>query len=98
MAASLENPEEALEQKHMDLAASIQAATEEIMLKLTRNIAKITGQNNLCLAGGVALNCVANGKMLETSAMQKRHRYNRRQGGRRRGAMNSTLCLPYVQK
>ena len=63
-------PEEALEQKHMDLAASIQTATEEIMLKLTRNIAKITGQNNLCLAGGVALNCVANGKILRDSAFK----------------------------
>ena len=56
--------EELLDQKHMDLAASIQAATEEIMLRLTRSIAKSTGIKNLCLAGGVALNCVANGKIL----------------------------------
>ena len=48
----------------MDLAASIQAVTEEIVLRLTRSLAKETGQKNLCLAGGVALNCVANGKIL----------------------------------
>ena len=48
----------------MDLAASIQAVTEEIVLRLTRALAAKTGQKNLCLAGGVALNCVANGKVL----------------------------------
>jgi carbamoyltransferase len=48
----------------MDLAASIQAATEEIVLRLTRSIRQETGISNLCLAGGVALNCVANGKVL----------------------------------
>ena len=56
--------EQRLTQKHMDLAASVQAATEEIVLRLTRSIAAETGQRNLCLAGGVALNCVANGKVL----------------------------------
>ena len=56
--------EQLLEQKHMDLAASIQAVTEEVMLRLTRSVAKGTGIKNLCLAGGVALNCVANGKIL----------------------------------
>jgi carbamoyltransferase len=48
----------------MDLAASIQAVTEEVVLKLADGIAKETGERNLCLAGGVALNCVANGKLL----------------------------------
>src|SRR4051812_14464539 len=57
-------PEELLTQRDMDLAASIQAVTEEIVLRLTRALAKNTGQENLCLAGGVALNCVANGKVL----------------------------------
>lgn len=57
-------PDEPLTQRHMDLAASIQAATEEIVLRLTRSIRKETGLRNLCLAGGVALNCVANGKVL----------------------------------
>jgi len=56
--------EEALEQNHMDLAASVQWVTEEIVLRLTRSLAEETGIKNLCLAGGVALNCVANGKIL----------------------------------
>jgi carbamoyltransferase len=55
---------EPLTQHHMDLAASIQAATEQIVLKLARSIRAETGMRNLCLAGGVALNCVANGKLL----------------------------------
>lgn len=57
-------PEELLNQRHMDLAASIQKATEEIVLRLTRSLAVETGSPNLCMAGGVALNCVANGKVL----------------------------------
>ena len=54
-----------LTQFHMDVAASVQAATEEIMLRLTRVIAEETALPNLCLAGGVALNCVANGRILK---------------------------------
>jgi carbamoyltransferase len=50
-----------LDQRCMDIAASIQAVTEDIVLRLTRDIAATTGERNLCLAGGVALNCVANG-------------------------------------
>jgi carbamoyltransferase len=57
-------PDEKLDQRHMDLAASIQAVTEEVVLRLTRAIRNETGIRNLCLAGGVALNCVANGKVL----------------------------------
>ena len=53
-----------LTQREMDLAASVQKVTEDIVLKLTRGIAKETGERNLCLAGGVALNCVANGILL----------------------------------
>jgi carbamoyltransferase len=53
-----------LTQREMDLAASIQVVTEDVVIKLARNIAKTTGEKNLCLAGGVALNCVANGKLL----------------------------------
>ena len=51
-------------QREMDLAASIQKVTEELVLELARGIAKETGERNLCLAGGVALNCVANGRLL----------------------------------
>ena len=57
-------PEQRLTQREMDLAASIQAVTEEVMLKLALGVAKETGEKNLCLAGGVALNCAANGKLL----------------------------------
>jgi carbamoyltransferase len=57
-------PEELLTQHHMDLAASVQAVTEEIVLRLARSVKKETGAKNICLAGGVALNCVANGKLL----------------------------------
>ena len=56
--------DEKLDQRHMNLAASIQAVTEEVVLRLTRSIRRETGLKNLCLAGGVALNCVANGKVL----------------------------------
>ncbi|PPD09649.1 MAG: hypothetical protein CTY36_03255, partial [Methylocystis sp.] len=64
-------PEELLTQRHMDLAASIQAVTEEIVLRLTRALAKETGARNLCLAGGVALNCVANGKLLRDGSFDQ---------------------------
>jgi carbamoyltransferase len=65
------SPETPLTQRHMDLAASIQTATEEIVLRLTRSLAKETGAPNLCLAGGVALNCVANGKVLRDKAFER---------------------------
>jgi carbamoyltransferase len=58
------SPESLLTQREMDLAASIQAVTDEVMLRLARSVAAETGIRNLCLAGGVALNCVANGKVL----------------------------------
>jgi carbamoyltransferase len=58
------DPASLLTQRDMDLAASIQAVTEEVVLRLTRSLADETGNRSLCLAGGVALNCVANGKVL----------------------------------
>jgi carbamoyltransferase len=57
-------PEDRLTQREMNLAASIQAVTEEVVLRLARSVAKQAPSRNLCLAGGVALNCVANGKLL----------------------------------
>ncbi|MCS5621221.1 MAG: hypothetical protein NZ656_04680, partial [Nitrospinaceae bacterium] len=54
-----------LTQKEMDIAASLQKVTEEIMIKMARHIRELTGMKNLCLAGGVALNCVGNGKILK---------------------------------
>ena len=64
-------PEVWLTQREMDLAASIQAVTEEVMLRLARSLAAETGLRNLCLAGGVALNCVANGKVLRDGAFRE---------------------------
>ena len=58
------SPEAEVTKRDMDLAASIQKVTEEIVTRIARHIAKETGERNLCLAGGVALNCVANGKLL----------------------------------
>src|SRR5260370_13635066 len=63
-------PEGELNGTHMDLAASIQAVIEEAVLRLTRSIAAETGAKNLCLAGGVALNCVANGAVLRDGAFE----------------------------
>jgi len=64
-------PEQPLEQRHMDLAASVQAVLEEAMLRLTRSLAAETGAKNLCLAGGVALNCVANGKIMRDGRFER---------------------------
>ena len=61
---SVREPEQDLEQIHMDIAASIQIVLEEVILRMTRSLAAETGAQNLCLAGGVALNCVSNGKVL----------------------------------
>ena len=57
-------PDEPLEQRHMDLASSVQAVIDEAVLRLTRHLARESGLPNLCMAGGVALNCVANGKVV----------------------------------
>jgi len=57
-------PESAVTQREMDLAASVQVVTEEIMLRMARHVHRETGMDNLCLAGGVALNCVGNGRLL----------------------------------
>lgn len=63
-------PESQIEQFHMDIAKSIQVVTEEILLKLTANIKSEFKIDNLCLAGGVALNCVANGKIIEQNSFK----------------------------
>ena len=55
----------------MDLAASIQLVTEEIIIKLSKTLREETGIKNLCLAGGVALNCVANGKLVKEKIFEK---------------------------
>jgi len=60
-------PESKLTQRDMDLARSVQVVTEEVVLRMVKHIYKKTGQKNLCLAGGVALNCVANGRIIRES-------------------------------
>jgi carbamoyltransferase len=65
------NPGERLTQWHMDVAASAQAVLEEVVLRMTRFLARETGAANLCLAGGVALNCVSNGKVLRDGKFQQ---------------------------
>lgn len=64
-------PESEITTFEMNLAASIQQVTEEVVIKIARNIAAITGEKNLCLAGGVALNCVINGKILKENIFDK---------------------------
>jgi carbamoyltransferase len=64
-------PESRLTQREMDLARSIQDVTEEVMLRMARHVHKETGQKNLCLAGGVALNCVGNGRILRESPFER---------------------------
>ncbi len=63
--------ESRLTQHHMDVARSIQDVTEEVMLRMARHVHKETGMKNLCLAGGVALNCVGNGKILREGPFEK---------------------------
>lgn len=58
------NPESTITQREMDIAASIQKVTEDVVFKMARHAKELTGSKHLCLAGGVALNCVANGKLL----------------------------------
>ena len=69
--APARKPNEPLAQFHMDIAASIQAVLDEVVLRLTRSLAAETGARNLCLAGGVALNCVANGKVLRDGRFER---------------------------
>ena len=63
-------PESDLTQKEMDIARSVQEVTEEIVIKIAKHVKKETGKKYLCLAGGVALNCVANGKLLRSNIFE----------------------------
>jgi len=87
-------PNEPLTQHHMDLAASVQAATEEIVLRLTRAIRQETGIRNLCLAGGVALNCVANGKVLRDAQFD--NLWIQPAAGDAGGALGAALAVQHI--
>jgi carbamoyltransferase len=87
--------DELLTQRHMDLAASIQAVTEEVVLRLTRSLRKETGIKNLCLAGGVALNCVANGKILRDGSFE--HIYIQPASGDAGGSLGAAMAGYHMQ-
>jgi len=88
--------EDRLGQREMDLAASVQAVTEEVVLRLTRSIARESGSRNLCLAGGVALNCVANGKVLRDGAFQDL--WTQPAAGDAGGALGAALAACHIYK
>ena len=91
------NPKnEKLTQFHMDLASSIQKITEEIMIKIARSIKKEYGVKNLCLAGGVALNCVANGKILREKIFD--NIWIQPAAGDAGGSLGAALALWYKEK
>lgn len=83
-----------LTQREMDLAASIQEVTEEVVLRIARSIAKETGNRNLCLAGGVALNCVANGKLLRDGSFD--NIWIQPAAGDAGGALGAALAVHYL--
>jgi carbamoyltransferase len=87
-------PEDRLTQREMNLAASIQAVTEEVVLKLASGIAQETGEKNLCLAGGVALNCVANGKLLRKKYFDRL--WMQPAAGDAGGALGAALVAHYL--
>ncbi len=88
-------PDQLLTQRHMDLAASVQAVTDEVVLRLTRSLREETGIRNLCLAGGVALNCVANGKVLRDGRFD--HIYIQPAAGDAGGALGAALAGYHLQ-
>ena len=87
---------ELITEREMDLACSIQVVTEEIMLRLTRSLAKETQIKNLCLAGGVALNCVANGKILRDGAFK--NIWIQPAAGDAGGALGAAFCAYHHHK
>jgi carbamoyltransferase len=89
-------PDELLTQRHMDLATSVQVALEEVVLRMTRSLAAETGAKNLCLAGGVALNCVANGKILRDGRFKDI--WVQPAAGDAGGAVGAALAAYYLYK
>ncbi len=88
-------PDDRLEPVHMDLAASVQAVTEEAVLRLTRALAIESGSRNLCLAGGVALNCVANGKVMRDGRFE--HVWVQPAAGDAGGSLGAALAAYHVE-
>lgn len=88
------NDEEQLEQHHCDLALAIQVVTEEIVLAMAKEAKRLTNADNLCMAGGVALNCVANGKLLFSDMFQ--NIYVQPAAGDAGGALGAALAASYI--
>jgi carbamoyltransferase len=88
-------PEEKIQPRHMDVARSIQLVTEEIMLKLARHTREVTGSKYLCMAGGVALNCVANGHILREKLFDRL--WIQPAAGDAGGALGAALAAWYAQ-
>lgn len=88
-------PDTPMEERFMDIAASIQAITEEIMIKLARHAHAVTGHRNLCLAGGVALNCVGNGKILKEGVFERL--WIQPAAGDAGGALGAALAIYHQQ-
>lgn len=89
-------PESRLSQREMDLARSVQVVTEMAMLKLAKHVQEVTGQENLCLAGGVALNCVANGRILREGPFKRV--WIQPAAGDAGGALGAALAVHYRYK
>src|SRR5580700_2093277 len=94
--APARKPDQLLTPFHMDVAASIQAVLDEAVLRMTRSLAKQTGSRNLCLAGGVALNCVANGKVLRDGKFD--HIWIQPAAGDAGGAVGAALAAYHLFK
>jgi carbamoyltransferase len=90
------SPDKLLTNFHMDIAASVQAVLDEVVLRLTRGLAEKTGAKNLCLAGGVALNCVANGKVLRHGAFK--NIWIQPAAGDAGGAVGAALAATHIFK
>lgn len=88
--------EEDITQREMDLAASVQAVTEEVMLKMAADLASKYGIKNMCLAGGVALNCVANGKIIRAGSFE--NVWVQPAAGDAGGALGAALAAYYIEK
>jgi carbamoyltransferase len=88
--------DEMLDQFHMDMAASVQAVTEEIVTRLVRSLMDETGLKNVCLAGGVALNCVANGKLVREGVVE--NLWVQPAAGDAGGALGAALLAHYLYK
>jgi carbamoyltransferase len=94
--AAVRSPDKLLTPFHMDVAASIQAVLDEIVLRMTRSLAKQSGSRNLCLAGGVALNCVTNGKVLRDGKFE--NIWIQPAAGDAGGALGAALATAHIFK